>query len=268
MAGKSLSIKETMYEVRSSLTILNIKDFFHNNPFFSENSTLGIDLSTDWTNTSLTPVQTERPPGLYARSNQALWYDDERNIIYAFGGDNLEEQSPPPPSDSIQGFTPDDNGGGHWTEVLGVVGRKPFPSNMHGTSSGMYTSDDKDAYYVGGNISERTSPSVSTPATEAFHNSGLLRLNFETIALTNSSSSGLTSDSGVLLNVPVYGSDGVLLNFGGGKENAAVGFNNINIFDKKERKWFSQIADGDIPRPRNYFCAVGVQGKNETSFEV
>lgn len=257
-----------MYEVRSSLTILNITTFFRNNPFFPENLTFGIDLSTDWTNTSLTPVQTERPPALYARSNQALWYDEERNIIYAFGGDNLEEQSPPPPSDSIRSFTPNGNGGGNWTEVLGVVGRKPFPSNMHGTSSGMYTSDDKDAYYVGGFISERTSPTSSTPETEAYHNPGLLRLNFETITLTNSSDSGLAFDFGVLLNAPVYGSDGVLLSFGGGKKNAVVGFNNIHIFDKKERKWFSQIADGDIPRPRNYFCAVGVQGKNETSFEM
>lgn len=207
---------------------------------------------------------------MYTRSTQALWYDDKQNIIYCFGGDNpIREQSPPPPTDSIQGFTPNDSGSGNWTEVLGVVSKKPFPSNIHGTSSGMFTSDDKNAYYVGGFISDLTSPSDSTPGAEAFHNSGLLKLNFEDTTLTNSSSLGLAFDFGVLLNVPSYGSKGVLLAFGGTiNKKAAVGFNKIDIFDKKENKWFSQIAEGDIPNPRKLFCAVAVQGKNYTSFEM
>lgn len=215
-------------------------------------------------------MQTERPSTLYSRSSQALWYDDEKNIIYAFGGDNpVAEQFPPPISDNLQGFIPDDNGGGVWTEVLGVVGRKgPFPSNMHATSAGKFTIDDKNAYLLGGFTSERTSPSSSTPVSEAFHNPGFLTFNFENTTLTNSSSSGLPFESGVLLNAPVYGSDGVLLYFDGGNKDLNLGFNNIGIFDKMERKWFFQTADEEIPRPRDLFCAVGVQEKNQNSFEM
>lgn len=203
---------------------------------------------------------------MYARSSQALWFDDERNVIYQFGGDNpLQNRFAPPPSDSIQGFTPDGVGGGHWTEIIGLVGEKPFPSDIHGTSSGMFTSDDKDAYYAGGFISERTSPSVPNGNHQNF---GLLRLNFETITLTNSSSFGLSFFRGGFLNVPVYGSRGVLLAFGGSSDKGAVGFNIINVFDKKEHKWYPQIAEGEIPRPRDLFCAVGVHGKEHKSFEM
>lgn len=222
-----------------------------------------------WTNRSLTPVEIRRPSTLYSRSSQALWYDAERNKIYAFGGDNpILQRSAPPLSDSIQGLTPDDNGGGQWKEILGVVGEKPFPPNMHSTSSRMSTTDGKDAYYVGGVMSERTSPSVSAPEIAAIHNLGLVRFNFETTILTNSSSPALDFRFGALLNAPVYGSEDVLLFFGGGVKEAQVGFNIINIYDKKERKWYTQIANGDIPEPRHLFCAVGVQGKNRTSFEM
>ena len=134
----------------------------------------------------------------------------------------------------------------------------------------MFTNDDNNAYYLGGKISNKTSPTVSVQ----YQNTGLLQLNFDTLTLTNStdlglsSSSGLSSQAGVLLNVPVYGVNGVLVNFGGGDVKQRVGFNIINVFDKKEQKWYSQTAEGDIPRPRSLFCAVGVQGENHTSYEM
>ena len=179
-------------------------------------------------------------------------------MIYCFGGDNpRQDRDAPAPSDSIQGFIPNGNGGGNWTEVLGLTG-KPFPSDIHGTSSGMFTNDDKDAYYTGGFISKRTSPSVGY-----YKNPDLLRLNFETITLTNSSSLALSFSRGVFLNVPVYGSHGVLLAFGG-----SGGVDEIYVFDKKEQRWHTQTAEGDIPQPRALFCAVGVQGKGNKSFEM
>lgn len=169
-----------------------------------------------------------------------------------------------PTVDSVWGFRPNGNGSGSWTEILGFVGEKPFPSDIHGTSDGMFTNDDNNAYYLDGNISNTSSPSVPS----AYRNTGLLRLNFETLTLTNSSELGLAFSKGVLLNVPVYGVNGVLVNFGGGDEKHGAGFNNINVFDKKEQKWYNQTAEGDIPRPRYLFCAVGVQGEKHTSYEM
>ena len=213
---------------------------------------------------------------MYSRSSEALWYDDERNVIYCFDGDNPEvERFAPPPIDSIQGFTPDGNGSGsgQWVEVLGFVGKKPFPSDIHGTSSGMFTSDEENAYYAGGFISIFTSPSNRSRSQQVNH--GLLRLNFETTTFTNSSSLALSFYRGVMLNVPVFGTKGVLVAFGGSDDRSddqsvelAAGFDVINIFDKEKQKWYRQYAEGDIPRPRILFCAVGVHGKEGTSFEM
>lgn len=177
----------------------------------------------------------------------------------------MKEQFAPAPTDSVQRFTPDGNGGGDWAEVLGFVGQKPFPSNIHGTSSGMFANDEKDAYYAGGFISQTTSPSVSVGE---YSNYGLLRLNFEAITLKNSSSLGLSFTRGAMLNIPIYGSQGVLLAFGGSDDGEIIGLNVINVFDKKEQKWYQQFADGDVPRPRELFCAVVVYGKEHTSVEM
>lgn len=201
---------------------------------------------------------------MYGWDSQALWFDDGRNKIFRFGGDNngIEYQVL---SDSIQGFAPDGKGSGEWTQVLGPGGIKPFPSDIHSTSSGMFTSDDNSAYYVGGFISKTTSPRASNE----FANSGLLELNFEQITLTNSSSIvGAQSYRGDLIDVPIYGSNGVLIAVGVGDLTGGNGFESVVVFDKKERRWFSQTTEGDIPRPRPLFCAVGVRGSKNTSFEM
>ena len=144
------------------------------------------------------------------------------------------------------------------------MGEKPFPPEIHAASSGMFTSDNNDAYYLGGFISYTT----SSTASDEYRNTGLLQLDFETLTLTNSSELGFSSQGGALLNVPIYGANGVLIAFGGGDQDHGVGLNSIKVFDKKERKWYSQIAEGDIPQPRSYFCAVGVYGKGYTSYEM
>lgn len=183
------------------------------------------------------------------------------------------------PSDSIQGFTPDGKGGGNWTEVFGYVGKKPFPDNIRGVTSGKFTSDNNTGFYLGGYVDNTTTPSAASDVWQ--YNKGLLTLNFEDPTFTNVSNLDLpdslnhgANDAGVLLNVPIYGPKGVLLDFGGGSEGIGdsrgfiKGFNTINIFDKAENKWYSQTAGGDVPLPRYLFCAVGVHGMNHTSFEM
>ena len=119
-------------------------------------------------------------------------------------------------------------------------------------------------YRFGGHIGPATSPSASVE----FYNTGLLRFNFKTLTLTNSSELGSPLLGGALLNVPIYGPNGILIVLGGLDNDQRVGFNNISVFDKNEQKWYSQVAEGDIPQPRSLFCAVGVQGKAHATFEM
>lgn len=203
---------------------------------------------------------------MYPLNSEALWFDDKRNIIYTFGGDNSDIEDYVSLSDTMWGFTPNDKGGGGWAEVLGPVGHKPFPSDLHGTTSGMFIGDDNDGYYLGGYISKTTT--LNGP-DNFYNNTGLLKFNFESLTITNSSGPDLMFDFGALVNVPIYDPNGVLLAFGGlNDQKSEIGFNNINIFDKKDHKWYSQTAEGDIPQPRSLFCAVGAHGKEGTSFEM
>lgn len=228
----------------------------------TENATLGIDLSKDWTNASLDLVRTERPQSFETVSSPALWFDNGANWIYRFGGTYLTRVAPP--SESIWRFEPNGDGSGNWTEIIGLVGAKPFPPGILGARDGLFTSDNSDAYFIGGHIG----PSTSPLAPVEFYNTGLLRFNFKTLTLTNSSELGSPLLGGALLNVPNYGSNGILIQLGGLDNDQRVGLNNISVFDKNEQKWYSQIAEGDIPQPRSLFCAAGVQGTANATFEM
>lgn len=227
----------------------------------TENATFGIDLSKDWTNASLKLVRTERPRISATVSSPALWFDNGANWIYRFGGTYVTRVDPP--SESIWRFEPNGDGSGNWTEIIGLVA-KPFPPGILGTRDGIFTSDNSDAYFISGHIGPTTSPMASVE----FYNTGLLRFNFKTLTLTNSSELGSPILGGALLNVPIYGPNGILIKLGGLDNDQRVGFNNISVFDKNGQKWYSQIAEGDIPQPRTLFCAVGVQGKAHATFEM
>lgn len=89
--------------------------------------------------------------------------------------------------------------------------------------------------------------------------------------IANSSDGGYVQDfthPGTMINIPNYGSRGILIVLGGGNYNHIRGFNNITIYDKAEQKWYYQTATGDIPRPRAFHCAVGIQSKEGSTFEM
>lgn len=232
----------------------------------TENFTSGIDLSKDWTNSSLGLTRTERPPQISALNSAALWFDDERNNFYSFGGMPVRVtdylQSLDFPSPSIGKFTPNGQGGGVWNEAMGLVG-SPFPQGITAESNGATVSDGSTAYALGGwtrdvHLAKQWAP-------------GLLSFDFANQIITNSSDGGYVQDfthPGTMINIPNYGSRGILMVLGGGNSDHVRGFNNITIYDKGKQKWYSQVATGDTPRPRAFHCAVGIQSRNGSSFEM
>lgn len=74
-----------------------------------DNNTYGLDLSKNWSNSSLILTCTQKPVNTMPFSRQALWFDKKQNLIYCFGGfrtfviDSLD----PTPFKSIWAFTLD-----------------------------------------------------------------------------------------------------------------------------------------------------------------
>lgn len=235
-----------------------------------ENNTYGLDLSKDWTNATLKMIQTERPSASPPLAHEAMWYDNMHNTIYCFGGrmsfasEALQELQTPP--DSIWGFKPDGEGSGTWHQVLGPVST-PFPTDIHRPAEGQSASDGRRAYYLGGRGSAKTS--LGMPQSEIYL-PGLLMFDFETLTITNSSDDSYTSSQvpGAMINIPIYGENGVLLLLPNDSEKQYVGFNNITFYDKKSKKRYTQVASGDIPEPRSNFCAVGIEGNEKPYFEI
>ena len=233
----------------------------------ADDATYGIDLSKDWTNASLIRVRNQEPRPFSTRARKVLWYDERAGVIYGFGGQqNMWGIFNVTPEESIWGFQENLDGKAAWNQVVGVDSAISFPSDIFGTARGKSCSDEKIGYYLGGIIWPGSSPKASN----LWFNRGLLRFDFETLQLTNSSELGFQSDPGALMNVPIFGPNGVLIALGGGVSPAASpsSLDRINIFDKEQQKWHYQIAEGDIPSPRRYYCAVGVQGKGHESFEM
>lgn len=248
----------------------------------TDNTTHGIDLSKDWTNSTLSLVETTRPSDAVALLAESLWFDDTQNAIYCFGGfrsfATLALKSLGPPVESIWGFKQNDEGSAAWHEVIGPVSTTPFPSNIHRMARGMSASDGNRAYYLGGFFSGETSQSSSDmEPNDRIPSPGLLEFDFNTLTMTNSSDGGyLTTHipgtivwpAGAMINIPTYGDGGILVIFPSGRDRQDFSFNNITLYDKKKKIWYSQTAAGEIPQPRSLFCAAGVEGDEKTSFEM
>lgn len=229
-----------------------------------DNGTCGLDLSKNWTNSSVILTCTERTAKALALNTEALWFNEKQNSIYCFGGDmSFANSYHPPPFESIWAFTPDGNGAGNWREVLGPTGVKPFPPEILRRSSGAVASDESNGYYFGGWVSKTTSLATKDNIILV---PGLLTVNFTDLTITNTSDG--VSDHGQMVNVPHYGTSGVLIFLGKGAWPHSLPFNNITIYDKTKKTWYSQLASGAIPDIRVQYCLVGIRGIESDTFEM
>lgn len=199
-------------------------------------------------------------------SGQALWFDEKRNVIYCFGGfrtfvvDSLD----PTPFESIWAFTPDGRGSGSWKEVLGPTGTQVFPSDIVRPFYGGFCNDESSGYYVGGFVSTQSTRSVTSENASR----GLLTFSFDDFHITNTSDGNYGRSlrrkpmfgSGKMVNIPKFGSGGIIVLLGEGNPSQVISFINITIYDKTEQKWYSQLASGTLPEPRSDFCIVGIPG--------
>ena len=240
-------------------------------------NTFAIDFSQDWTNSTVATTALVRPPSAVAFNSQTLWWNEKNGTIYCFGGENSGyHSSMTTPQESIWGLCPDDHGGGDWTEYVGPTSVTPFPQGILRPSNGFYGDDGENGYYFGGDIDRSSSPSITLPWGQAIFAPGLLTFNFNSLVLTNDTNVATHVDSsssaapGRMVHAPSFGNAGILVALGGGSGRIEAGgpFNNISIFDLKSKTWYYQTATGTIPSPRSKFCAVGVQEKDMSSFEM
>ena len=233
---------------------------------------------------------------------ESLWWSKTHNTIYQFGGEvsaqngselaNRAVRIASVPPESIWQFEPDGRGSGEWTEISGPIGKTPYPPASIATAYGASTSDGERGYHIGGYASPLTSRTFENlPWATLRQQPGFQTFDFDTLSLTNTSDGGFFAckyynkstvfDPGHMIFVPSFGVDGVIPLLGGSSSTSlpyvnefqpGVGlFNNITIYDLHTQSWLWQTATseaGSPPIPRGYFCAVGVQGGNNSTYEM
>lgn len=181
-----------------------------------------------------------RPANAMPLSGQALWYDEKRNVIYCFGGfrsfvNSLDQT----PFESIWAFTPDgQSGSGTWKEVLSPTVTRAFPSDIVRPYYGGFCNDESFGYYVGGFVSEKSTRSV----TNEIASRGLLTFHFDDLHISNTSNGNYARSlrrkqvfgSGKMVDIPNFGSGGIIVLLGEGNPSQVISFLNITIYDKNE----------------------------------
>jgi hypothetical protein len=230
-----------------------------------------VDLTSSWTNQTVTGVTVDTPDGMPYVRQPMLYYDKARNKISRFGGWPYQTTDFP---SVLWSFTPGNNNPQWKNETspsadgLGQDSMSPF------ASANAFTNDT--FYAFGGNTV------VPDSLPEIIALPGMATRDFSAESWTNRTAD-LPDQSkyrtqGKMTFAPNFGDAGYLVMVGGeSPPEAAATYETgsfmtdmatISLYDIASQKWFTQTATGDIPPPRSEFCAVGSPSKDGKTFEM
>ncbi|KAL8669904.1 MAG: hypothetical protein Q9168_005523 [Polycauliona sp. 1 TL-2023] len=215
-------------------------------------TTLSIDLSQDWVNSSVVFNSIDKPPEAPSLSDSSLWYDEQNDAFYSgfTGRSSTFGDSPHPPPISVWSFKPDGKGGGLWQ--VEISPDDPKWSRRTRTDSSYTASGGGGALVL-----ERVLNPWTIPAS--------IELTEDVIGFYNSSATGFNARGiggrGAMHYVPSFGPNGLFTIMGGtdfSDPDQNIGFENIWFCDTLENRWYNQTATGNIPAGRRDFCLAGI----------
>ncbi|KAH8663296.1 hypothetical protein BGZ61DRAFT_321567, partial [Ilyonectria robusta] len=236
------------------------------------NNTLSIPLNTSWTNATVTFTEIEKDEPLPA-NNLRLWAGAESDTLYRWGGDGPYGNTDLGDDIALWAIQLDDDGQGSWAKKSAA--NDDFFSDIYSGASGAGTVCDDMGVYVGGYGSGASDARFSeTVFPDRMPLPGVLTYNMTDRTWANESTVPLnppygTWISGEALCVPGFTTNSLVFVIGGQttpRASAArvdadfTDFANITFYDPVQNQWYWQEASGDVPRGRELFCAVGVEG--------
>lgn len=240
--------------------------------FEYSNTLLSIDLSKNWTNSTLAIHSTTKPTSVPSLVYPGLWYDEDTNLLYTgFAGRtsvfNTSELDPWPMG--IWTFEPDGLGSGTWgtaldssASVFDTITRPYTAAIAHGNRVG---------YALGGSVTWQTAPDAVKDTSAIVNIDGMLRFDMATQELTNVTVEGPRFHNGhvqyaEMIYVPNFGPKGIFVVLGGVTKNPEtdlLDWTTVTVFDPSE-KWYDQDTTGNTPQGRKEFCAAGLASDNST----
>lgn len=233
-------------------------------------SLLSIDLSQNWTNSTVVFQSTTKPNGAPNLNSPSLWYHESENLLYSgFAGWNSSfGDDPNLPPLSLWTIQPDGSGSGAWNEVIGLdsstwsqLTRPIKPLMAFGVDS---------AWILGGIISG--SIGGATPENLI---PGMVHFDMKSRSFSNSSVQCCNAThsicKGAIQYVPSFGPSGIHIAMGGqngltngGGDAGLIDFGTVSVFDPAKQEWWNQTTTGSKPSPRIEFCTAGINSTNGT----
>ncbi|KAI9729307.1 MAG: hypothetical protein M1834_006978 [Cirrosporium novae-zelandiae] len=248
------------------------------------NNTLAIDLSSSFPTTinstlSITSIDKGDCPSFNWIQH---WIDrSDGNKVYAYGGEysylHPWVSSATIPLEELWVFSPTASGGGSWALV--DTSTSSFWSSVTRPHYGMWAYGEAGGFNLGGFSGSRGSQKTNINGYIPIP--GLQHLNYTSGKWTNSSALGYsatgTGSEGGMAYVPTWGSQGILVVIGGVTSPSLETYTdsanlqsmtNISVYDVGKQKWYKQFASGDTPDQMTDFCTVGIQGGDNSTFEI
>lgn len=202
---------------------------------------LSLDLSKDWTNSTVVLLPTKKPENALHYSTHELFYNEAKDFLYTgFGRPHFE-------TNFLWALNLDGKGSGTWDVVTdpnafgellrSLAGIASGPRNgwlLNGVSDNDHTLTD----LLQIDLTDRRVISISTPSRLRWS-----RLHF----------------------VPNYGPEGMLLALGGVTDSFTyLGFETLPILDPAGKRWYNQSTTGEAPAGRGEHCVSGKASLNQT----
>lgn len=232
-------------------------------------SLLSIDLSNNWTNSTVNIRYSPKPKGVPSLNDPSLWYYEKNNSLYTgFTGWNSTWETPNGktqvlPDLSLWSYRLDDSGGGEWDEVIGPDART-WRSLSRPSTPLQAQSPDK-AMILGG-TNELQGWSIIKD---------MVQLDMQDLTFTNTSAPAFNATNGIYRGamhyVPSFGSKGISLTMGGGNglnhpsgPDTLIDLGVVSVIDVAKQEWYNQTTTGTAPSPRIEFCTAGKNSTNGT----
>ncbi|KAH8882211.1 hypothetical protein GQ53DRAFT_847810 [Thozetella sp. PMI_491] len=237
------------------------------------NTTLSLDLSSSWTNTSVKFTESDGSGSKFYK-NPTLWKDPLSSSFFVVGGESAIYGVTDEATNALElmKYTVDGKGSGSWSSSQ--PSNPDILNQIKGTGAAAAADCAGVGLYTGSYVNDDTQPKSPTGWSTI---TGMITYNSSSRAWTNESTDPFVHAPlyPEMVCLPSYGTNGLVMFLGGATSIASdrldapafslMSFSNLTFYDPLNKKWYWQAATGDVPEGRIQFCAVSVQSSNGTA---
>ena len=251
----------------------------------SDNNFLTLDLKKSWQISSPALKALPKPDGPPPVALGFLW--NSQDTLYLYGGQFSDTPEVKPDPYSMWSY---DIPSSKWEEYASPETIDGEPVQRSAEGSGVNIPHLGRGLYFGGHLDRFTTPDWDISVWRVYLRS-LLEFTFPGVPTAKTINSGKPAGQdgvfrniteggiqesagfteradGLLIYVPGYAKEGILVGLAGGTNESFTQMNVIDVYDIADEKWYKQSTSGSTPKPRVNPCSVATSAPDGSSVQV